>query len=94
MLWGVGRLTHTRPECTQTAAGFLLPYMKSEDPNLRGLAVWAVSPMLSAEAIPQLQQLADDPAGLMLYHDGQLAQYSVGRLAWQALATVGKKERA
>ena len=88
VLWGVGRLAHTRPECMQTAAGFLLPYMKSEDPNLRGLAVWAVSPVLSPEAIPQLQQLARDPAGLMLYHDGQLAQYSVGLLARQALAQV------
>ena len=88
VLWGVGRLTHTRPECIQTAAGFLLPYMKSEDPNLRGLAVWAAGPVLSAEAIHRLQQLAHDPAELMLYHGGQLAQYSVGQLAREALAKV------
>jgi len=86
VLWGVGRLAHSRPECMQTAAGFLLPYMRSEDPNLRGLAVWAVSPMLNAEAIHRLQQLAHDPAGLMLYRGGELAQYSVGQLAREALA--------
>ena len=88
VLWGVGRLAHNRPECMQTAAGFLLPYMRSEDPNLRGLAVWAVSPMLNAEAIHRLQQLAHDPAGLMLYRGEQLAQYSVGQLAREALAQV------
>ena len=88
VLWGVGRLAHNRPECMQTAAGFLLPYMKSEDPNLRGLAVWAVSPILNVEAIHRLQQLADDPAGLMLYRGEQLAQYSVGQLAREALAQV------
>ena len=88
VLWGVGRLAHSRPECMQTAAGFLLPYMKSEDPNLRGLAVWAVSPILNVEAIHRLQQLADDPAGLMLYRGEQLAQYSVGQLAREALARV------
>ena len=94
VLWGVGRLAHTRPECIQTAAGFLLPYMKSEDPNLRGLAVWAVSPVLSAEAIHRLQQLVDDPAGLMLYHGGQLAHYSVGQLAREALAKLEQEEKA
>ena len=88
VLWGVGRLSHSRPECMQTAAGFLLPYMRSEDPNLRGLAVWAVSPMLNAEAIHRLQQLAHDPAGLMLYRGGELAQYSVGQLAREALVRV------
>jgi len=88
VLWGVGRLTHTRPEGMQTAAGFLLPYMKSEDPNLRGLAVWAVSPVLNAEAIHRLQQLTHDPAGLMLYHGGQLDHYSVGQLAREGLARI------
>jgi hypothetical protein len=72
----------------QTAACFLLPYMKSEDPSLRGLAVWAVSPILNVEAIHRLQQLADDPAGLMLYRGEQLAQYSVGQLAREALVQV------
>ena len=94
VLWGVGRLAHNRPECMQTAAGFLLPYMKSEDPNLRGLAVWAVSPILNAAAIHRLQQLADDPAGLMLYRGEQLAQYSVGQLAREALVQVEQQMKA
>ncbi len=94
VLWGVGRLAHSRPECMQTAAGFLLPYMRSEDPNLRGLAVWAVSPMLNAEAIHRLQQLAHDPAGLMLYRGEQLAQYSVGQLAREALAQVDQPAKS
>ena len=88
VLWAVGRLAHTRPECMQTAAGFLLPYMRSEDPNLRGLAVWAVSPVLITEAIQRLKQLVHDPAGLNLYRGGQLAQCSVGQLAREALAQV------
>ena len=88
VLWGVGRLTHSRPEFMQTAAAFLLPYMRSEDPHLRGLAIWAVSSMLSAEAVHRVQKLVRDPAGLMLYRRGQLTQYSVGQLAREALAQV------
>jgi hypothetical protein len=44
--------------------------------------------VLNAEAIHRLQRLAHDPAGLMLYHGGQLAHYSVGQLAREALAKV------
>jgi len=94
VLWGVGRLAHNRPQCVQTAAGYLIPYMKSQDPYLRGLAVWAVSPMLSAEAIPLLQKLAEDPAGLILYRNGKLAPNSVGQLAREALAQVEQQTKA
>ncbi len=76
------------------AAGLLLPYMKSEDPNLRGLAVWAVGPVLNPEAIQHLKGLARDPAGLMLYRAGRLLQYSVGRLALEALAKVEQRAKA
>jgi hypothetical protein len=71
--------------------------MKSEDPNLRGLAIWAVTPIANIEAIQPLKQLADDPARLMLYQDGQLAQYSVGHLARDALTAIrhrAKDERS
>ena len=87
VLWGVGRLAHTWPEGMRAAAEFLLPYMSSGDPNLRGLAVWAVSPVLNADAIQRLHQLVDDQAGLMLFRSGQLVQYSVGQLAKEGLAT-------
>ncbi len=88
VLWGVGRLAHTWPEGMQAAAEFLLPYMNSGDPNLRGLAVWAVSPVLNADGIQRLQQLVDDRAGLMLFRSGELVQYSVGQLAKEGLAMV------
>ena len=88
VLWGVGRLAHTRPRYTQNAAAFLLPYMESEDPNLRGLAVWAVSPQVPVEVIPRLKQLTKDPSELVLYQNGRLGQVSVGQLARSALAAV------
>ncbi|MGD1974431.1 MAG: hypothetical protein PVH85_32515 [Desulfobacterales bacterium] len=91
VLWGVGRLAHTWPEGMRAAAEFLLPYMSSGDPNLRGLAVWAVSPVLNADAIQRLQQLVDDQAGLMLFRSGQLVQYSVGQLAKEGLAMVERQ---
>ena len=91
VLWGVGRLAHTRPQYTQNAAAFLLPYMHSEDPNLRGLAIWALIPHVAEEVLPQLKQLVKDPSEFMLYQNRQLNRLSVGQLAQSALASVDQK---
>ena len=88
VLWGVGRLAHARPQYTRNMGGYLIPYMESGDPILRGLAAWAVGPMAGAEAISRLHQLADDPFELMLYRNWKFDQYSVGQLAREALSSV------
>ena len=91
VLWGIGRLAHTRPGFAKNAAGFLTAYMDSADPVLRGLAVWAAGPIAGRETIPRFEQLAGDPAGLMLYREGQMVQTSVGRLAKEALTAAAQR---
>ena len=93
VLWGVGRLAQTRPQYVRNAAVYLLPYMESEDPILRGLAVWAVSPLASAGAIHRMKKLVTDQSRLWLYHNRQLVQYSVGQLAREALTSVDQEAR-
>jgi hypothetical protein len=88
VLWGVGRLAHARPQYTRTIGGYLIPYMESGDPILRGLAAWAAGPAGGAESISRLKQLADDPCKLMLYRNGKFDQYSIGQLAREALRFV------
>ncbi len=68
VLWGIGRLAHTRTQCMQT------------------IAAWAAGPVLNPELIQPLKELTRDAARLMLYRGGRLAEYSVGRLAREALA--------
>jgi hypothetical protein len=85
VLWAVGRLAHAWPQYTRTIGGYLIPYMESGDPNLRGLAAWAAGPADGTETIPRLKELADDPAELMLYRNGKFDHYSVGQLAREAL---------
>ncbi len=92
-LWGIGRVAHRRPMCMQTAAGYLLPYLKSPAANVRGLAAWAAGPILDSQTNFQLKELAHDPAGLMLYREGRLVRYTVGRLAREALADFENGER-
>ena len=91
VLWGVGRLAHSRPRYAHHAAAHLLPYMESADPILRGLAAWAAGPIVGKELFPRLKKLIPDQSLLPVYRDGQLVQHSVGRLAQAAL--VSAKQR-
>ena len=88
VLWGVGRLAHSCPRYVQTIGRYLIPYLESEDPNLRGLAAWASGPVDDADTIPRLKELADDPSELMLYRDDRFDHYSVGQLAREALSLI------
>jgi hypothetical protein len=90
VLWGVGRLAHSRPQYTRTIGEYLLAYLESRDPILRGLAAWAAGPADGTETIPRLKKLADDPSQLMLYRDGKFDHYSVGELAREALSIVNR----
>jgi len=88
VLWGVGRLAHSCPQYTRAIGGYLIPYMESGDPILRGLAAWAAGPADGVETIPRLKELADDPCQIKLYRDGKFDHYTVGQLAREALSMV------
>ena len=85
LLWGIGRLAHTRPQHVLAAAAYLPPHLDSADSHLRGLAAWAAGPLDGAKIMKQLRQLVDDPGPLTLYRDGRLIACSVGQLAREAL---------
>ncbi len=94
VLWGVGRLAHARPGHTRKIGGYLLPYMESADPILRGLAAWAAGPAGSTEAISRLTELAEDTSRLMLYRDAKFNDCSVGELAREALSLIDRDSDA
>ncbi len=93
VVWGIGRLAHTRPALARSAATLLLPYMESTDSTLRGLAVWAAAPIAGRETIPKLKALVNDQGELSIYSDGRTVQYSVGQLARDALSTAAGRLR-
>jgi hypothetical protein len=94
VLWGVGRLAHSHPRLTRAIGEYLIPYMESGDPILRGLAAWAAGPAESVETIPRLKALADDPARIMLYRDGRFDHYTVGQLARESLSRINQSADA
>ncbi len=85
VLWGVGRLAHSRPHYAHHAAAHLLAYMESADSILRGLAAWAAGPIADKEMIPRLKKLICDQGQLTVYRGGQIVPHTVGQLAQAAL---------
>jgi hypothetical protein len=84
-LWGVGRLVRARPDFLKSCASLFYPFIQSNDAHLRGLAVWAVEPLIEQESIPLLESLSNDNAELKLFREGRMAQCTVGQLAREAL---------
>jgi len=89
--WALGRLDHARPEFVVTALSDLTHALTSDDPESRGLAAWALGPLLplagehAAGAREKLAQLAKDDAPFELYENGILTPTTVAEQAARAL---------
>ncbi len=81
VLWGVGRLAHARPQLVEDSVLFLLPYLESEDANLRGLAVWTAVLFDCKTTKMLLKRLENDQATLTIYINGKLEEFTVAQLA-------------
>ncbi|OQX26236.1 MAG: hypothetical protein BWK80_11535 [Desulfobacteraceae bacterium IS3] len=81
VLWGLGRLAYSRPEFVKDAAGFLIPYMRSEEPILRGLAAWTAAAIDSDVTKPFLENLSSDTALIRIFLNETLTECCVGELA-------------
>ena len=86
VLWGLGRLAHSRPLLVNHAAPFLLPFMRSQDTIHRGLAVWTAGVLDSELTKPLLQHLSNDNATVKIFIDMHLRENTVGQLAREALS--------
>jgi hypothetical protein len=85
-LWGIGRLAHAKPQLLKGSVHHLHPYMRADDPYLRGLAAWASGALRSKKTEVLLNDLKEDGAKLSVFLDGQLITVSVGDLVKKALA--------
>jgi HEAT repeat protein len=88
LMWGVGRLAEARPDLLKKwgAPVYLLPYLDSEDPEVRGLAARALGILRFEGAKEKFAVLKNDSSGILLYDKGKLETRTVGELAGEALA--------
>ena len=85
LLWGIGRLSQARPDLVKDAAPYIMPYLKSRDATVRGLAAWIAGLLGVEEARPDLEQLTEDESEIQIYTENKLINKSVKELAEEAL---------
>ena len=85
VLWGLGRLAHAHRDLVSDAEPFLQPYIKAEDPTLRGLAAWVAGALGKNAAVSALEQMADDRSPLKIFIDGEVIETTVASMAAAAL---------
>jgi hypothetical protein len=80
VLWGVGRLGRSRTDLVEAAAPHLLSFLKSPDPGLRGLAVWAAVPINDETLRAGIQNLQNDSAAFTLFWGNSLQTMIISSL--------------
>lgn len=86
VLWALGRLGRVRPEVARRAAEFVVPFLQqSQDPILRGLAVWAIRPTVNDALRLMLEPLRGDRRALQIYIDEELVSCTIADLVAKAL---------
>ena len=86
VLWGLGRLAYARPELVSYAAAFLPSFLVSQDPALRGLALWAAGAMPLEKNIHFIKPLAEDRNRFKLFLDGEIIERSIGKMVAEVLS--------
>jgi hypothetical protein len=88
VLWGLGRLAYVQSEMISYAAAFLGSFLDSEDPTLRGLAVWVAGALPIEKNLPFIKLLAEDSARFKLFIDGEIIEMSIGQLVADVLSKI------
>jgi hypothetical protein len=85
LLWGIGRLSQVRPDLIKAAVPYLIPYLKSGDATVRGLAARLMGLLGLKEARAEIEHLTKDETEIQLYSEHKLLRRQVRELAQEAL---------
>jgi len=88
LLWGVVRLAQLRPAKISGAAPYLVTYLESSDPFVRGLAARAVGLLRARYLREKTAALLEDDSELRIFGDSGFQEYRVKELAREALAAL------
>ena len=88
VLWGMGRLLHARPAFESELVPLLLPFFRSADPDLRGLAAWCAAALRLPLLATELTALAQDTTPLLLYRHETLTTTTVAEMTHEALSAL------
>jgi len=92
ILWAIGRIGGLHPEVVKKSSFFaLFDLLKSDDPAVRGHAVWALGQIGASEAENTIRRMVEDGEEFQLFDGEDISYTSVGREAKRALLRFEKE---
>lgn len=85
VIWAVGRVAPSRPDLVEDTGPALLVALTDPNPEVRGLACWALGTKRDTTAINELTHMMSDPGRLSFFDGDHLGETTVAELARQAL---------
>ncbi len=85
VLWGLARFAQVRPELVKVQVPYLAPFISSNDPVLRGLALWLIDTLKMRPARKAIEKLVNDNVEIKIYTGGSFKEYTIAELAKMVL---------
>lgn len=85
VLWGIARVSETKPELMIDSVRFIRPYLDSDNAVNRGLACIIADLLRDRETIDRLNHLTMDKTEITLYKEGYFNRCTISDLAGKAL---------
>jgi HEAT repeat protein len=85
LLRAIGRIAEKRPELIRKTAYQFTAFLKDPDAEIRGNAAAILGDLGAHEVRGDLQLMVEDPAVIERYVNGNVEEWTVGRLALKAL---------
>ncbi len=85
LLRNFAKIAKQRPDLLRSKAYAFIPLLTHQDPEVRAYSAELLGAVKAHEARQDLENLVDDDAQLQVYRDGTLHQYTVGKMALEAL---------
>ncbi len=84
-LWGIGRLAERKPEMAKKAIPYVISFLDSSDPGVRGHAIWVLGILRATEACNKVKALKDDEALFKIFLNRRLQTLTVKEMVKKVL---------
>lgn len=90
VLWAVARLAEARPDLGVKAQGLVVPYLMSDDRDIRGLSALLAGIIGEKTMLQRLEELTNDESLIVLYEVSDFKNISISSLAKDAISRIKK----
>lgn len=92
VLIAAGRIGEVSPELIAHAIPLIITYFHNPQPELRGIAAWALGRMRVLEAESELEKLKNDSSRIAIYEKGEMKEKTIGQIAEDALERINSNK--